>query len=62
MITITEKQYRDMRENLGGICLLCGEKAQDVEPDACNYRCSYCGKLEVFGIEELLIHGQLEIV
>ena len=32
-----------------------------VEPDAENYSCEACGEDEVFGVEQLLIRGELEI-
>lgn len=38
-----------------GFCLICGEQADGVEPDACNYTCEACGAEQVFGAEELLI-------
>jgi NADH pyrophosphatase NudC (nudix superfamily) len=37
-----------------GFCRACGKKANGVEPDARKYECSKCGKLEVYGAEELL--------
>lgn len=40
-----------------GFCILCGEKAYGVEPDARNYTCEYCGSPKVFGAEELMIMG-----
>ena len=38
-----------------GICIACGEDAYNVEPDARQYDCECCGKLTVYGAEELLI-------
>jgi DNA-directed RNA polymerase subunit RPC12/RpoP len=38
-----------------GFCVECGKKAHGVEPDARNYECKSCGKMSVFGAEELLI-------
>lgn len=38
-----------------GFCTACGEEAEGVEPDACNYECEYCGATAVFGAEELLL-------
>jgi len=39
-----------------GFCLLCGEEADGVEPDARRYRCDNCGNCAVFGAEELLLY------
>lgn len=38
-----------------GICVRCGANAEGVEPDARAYKCEICGKLGVFGAEELAI-------
>lgn len=38
-----------------GFCCACGERADGVEPDACNYECESCGASEVFGAEELMV-------
>jgi hypothetical protein len=42
-----------------GKCRACGAKTDGVEPDARRYRCSACGAHEVYGIEELLVMGEL---
>jgi hypothetical protein len=38
-----------------GFCKACGADADDVEPDARNYKCEECGAREVFGAAELLL-------
>lgn len=38
-----------------GFCLLCGEEAEGVEPDARRYECESCGENAVYGAEELLL-------
>jgi Zn finger protein HypA/HybF involved in hydrogenase expression len=38
-----------------GLCLICGNEAEGVEPDARNYECEACGSKQVFGVEELLL-------
>ena len=38
-----------------GFCLVCGEEADSVEPDARAYECAFCGEPYVYGAEELLI-------
>jgi hypothetical protein len=38
-----------------GFCLICGNEASGVEPDAQNYTCEACGAEQVFGADELLI-------
>lgn len=38
-----------------GFCLICGNEAGGVEPDARKYECEACGAREVYGCEELLM-------
>lgn len=48
-------------DNLGG-CTGCGNLQGGCEPDARNYECEECGKRLVFGLEELALMGELEVV
>lgn len=61
IITLTEDEYRDLNEEYGGFCLACGEEAYGVEPDARRYECECCGANRVYGLEELLLMGRIEI-
>lgn len=61
MISITEETYHSMCEDSGGFCLDCGEEAYGVESDAREYTCDSCGRPRVYGIEELLLMGLLEL-
>ena len=38
-----------------GFCLVCGEEAYGVEPDASEYKCETCGEPYIFGAEEILL-------
>lgn len=38
-----------------GFCLACGDEAYNVEPDARRYECESCGRMTVYGAEELLL-------
>lgn len=38
-----------------GICIACGAEQEGVEPDAEKYRCAACGRMTVYGAENLLI-------
>ena len=40
-----------------GFCLECGEERDGCEPDARNYECYACGKMRIFGAEEILMMG-----
>lgn len=59
--TMSEEQYLSLCEESGGFCNNCGEEIYGVEPDARNYHCDGCGENQVFGVEELLIMGDIEI-
>lgn len=47
-----ERQMRTLDDP--GFCLICGNEASGVEPDAKNYTCEACGAEQVFGAQELL--------
>lgn len=49
---ITDSEYL-------GLCRACGSVAEQVEPDARNYKCHACERMEVFGLEELILMGEI---
>lgn len=61
VLAIAMEEYVELSESGGGICLGCEARAFGVEPDARNYTCEECGEPQVFGAEELLLSGRLEI-
>jgi len=62
VITVTEETFMELGESHGGVCLACDEFAwEGCEPDARYYPCESCGKRRVFGIEEALMMGAIEI-
>ena len=38
-----------------GFCIVCGEDADGVEPDAEEYECEHCGNNGVYGADDLLM-------
>jgi hypothetical protein len=45
-----------------GFCLTCGEVTNSgVEPDARRYECESCGNRTVYGMEETLLMGAIQI-
>ncbi len=56
---MTESEYRESDNQ--GFCLACGSDAYGVEPDARKYTCESCGVSKVYGLEELLVMGLLDI-
>jgi len=39
-----------------GFCIICGEEASGVEPDAEKYTCESCESKSVYGAEQLLYY------
>lgn len=60
-IPMTEEQYHHNVRDFVGICRKCHAEAFECEGDACNRECESCGEEEVFGTEELLMMGEIEI-
>lgn len=44
-----------------GVCLACGAETYGVEPDAREYTCEACGAKKVYGLEEALVMGKINI-
>ena len=44
-----------------GYCLACGAEHDGIEPDACHYQCDQCGERQVYGAEEILIMGMVDM-
>lgn len=47
-------------DEMAGFCIECGERHDNIEPDARQYLCEYCEKNTVYGAEEILLMGLLE--
>ena len=64
MPTMTLEQYENRTLGLGnpGICLTCGAEQEGCEPDAHGYLCETCGAMDVSGLEEALLSGDLQLV
>lgn len=62
-IKMTEDQYHQAENDNYGICTKCGMINDGFhEPDARNYECDHCKEMSSFGISELLIMDEIEIV
>lgn len=61
-IQMSQEAVLELMDENGGACLACGEEAYGIEPDARRYQCDSCKAREVYGAEELLIMGCIEIV
>lgn len=59
---LSESDFQTLSEEYAGICIECGEiQDSGVEPDAHGYECNSCGKSSVYGLEEALLLGYVEI-
>jgi hypothetical protein len=54
---MSESEARSM--DTSGLCLACGVEAEGIEPDARECRCSACGEMKVYGVEELVLMGRV---
>lgn len=52
----------EVMDSGNGACLACGERVEGgIEPDAREYTCESCGENKVYGLQELLFMGRLEL-
>jgi hypothetical protein len=60
--TMSEDDFQDACNEDQGFCTVCREFTRDCcEPDAECYACEECGEDTVFGAEQALIMGLIEI-
>ena len=60
IVTMRESDFHDLDSRMIGICLECGAEREMCEPDASHYDCEECGMNEVYGVQELLLMGNIE--
>lgn len=58
---MTQAEYLESRDEDAGRCIACRAEAFGVEPDAREYTCEECGSPSVYGTEELLQMGLIEL-
>lgn len=61
VFTLTEDEFISLSNDDAGYCLACREEAYGVEPDARRIECECCGKRAVYGVQELLFMGLVQI-
>jgi len=61
MISMSEEEFLDMSNDFCGICLACQEVMYTIDPDGRKCKCDNCGEKAVYGIEELLLMGEINI-
>jgi hypothetical protein len=59
---MTEKDFHEYDDNQMGMCIKCGEMSDgDCEPDARRYPCGACKKNAVYGMQEMMLMGWIEL-
>jgi hypothetical protein len=63
IIKLTDEDYWRLSNRGAGLCRSCGDLDDSgcVEPDARHYRCEACDEREVFGLEEAMVMGLVEV-
>ena len=59
VVRMSEDEIREAMQALQGVCLACGELADECGPEARAYECEVCETPAVYGIEEALMEGHL---
>jgi hypothetical protein len=59
---LTDQDFRILSDDMSGFCLACGSDIEGCEPDMRNGKCEVCDEPKVFGLEELLMIGLVELV
>lgn len=60
--TVHEGRYRLACQLYEGFCRACGKfTTSECEPDTRGRECDRCGEHEVYGAEELVVMGQIEV-
>ena len=62
MTLISNEEYMNATNNDEGWCTsCCAFTADNVEPDAENYRCQSCDEYTVYGAEQALLRGFIDV-
>lgn len=58
---MTPGEFQTASDHYEGRCIECGAVAHGCEPDAHEYKCNNCGEKAVYGLEQLLLMGNVII-
>ena len=61
-LCLTEIEYDRLETEMSGVCRACGYAHGPVEPDARGDRCPTCQAPELYGLDELLARGEVEVI
>ena len=59
-LRMSERRFTALNDEMVGLCRSCGAERDTCEPDARDYPCAACGAIDVYGVEELLLRGEIE--
>ena len=54
-------ELRELEMDHGGMCFKCGELAEGVELDAAGYKCYSCREMKVYGLENAMLLGRIQL-
>jgi hypothetical protein len=60
-VLMSEAEYAEFDESNLGVCLNCGATRDGCEPDAREYSCEACDANAVYGAQELMMMGKIEL-
>jgi hypothetical protein len=60
-LEIKEQEYIEKYKNKEGFCSNCEKWNKDIDPNAINSCCEFCGENRVFGIEQSIIFNVISI-
>lgn len=59
---MTQEEYEDHSTDNDGFCTECDKiTTSSIEPDAMNENCPECDRNHVYGVENALVYGYIEI-
>lgn len=61
-IRVTEDTYHMLDDESLGVCRECLTPMCECEPDARKYKCDGCGAKAVYGVQELMLMGEITLV
>lgn len=58
----TIERVEQCRDDYVGACVCCGAEQFECEPDARKLTCEVCERPTVYGVEELVLMGLIDVV
>ena len=61
-VSMSEADFEEHLHNDVGVCVECHGTREGCEPDAREYKCPSCGLSTVYGVEWLMVAGDIEFI